>query len=201
MKRTKDEALVADVHSLSGGWACVVDGWVGGRVRRALLACPTPHVASPTPQTHLALLAPPLTHTLSHPPTPCNQSTAGLKAYATSYTNAALSVCRECCGGHGYAAVNRLGALRSDHDIFQTFEGDNTVLMQQASKGWCWVGVCVVEGGGGVVVDGWLGCWPAAQVGVPRLVPGLPPRRHLVLPQAVGARLAARQPPCHPRHG
>jgi hypothetical protein len=27
--------------------------------------------------------------------------------------------------------VNRLGALRSDHDIFQTFEGDNTVLLQQ----------------------------------------------------------------------
>lgn len=64
MKRTKDEVLIADVHSLS----------------------------------------------------------AGLKAYTTNYTNSALSVARECCGGHGYAAVNRLGALRSDHDIFQTFE-------------------------------------------------------------------------------
>lgn len=75
MKRTKEEALVADVHALS----------------------------------------------------------AGLKSYITSYTQRALSTCRECCGGHGYAAVNRFGALRNDHDIFQTFEGDNTVLLQQVA--------------------------------------------------------------------
>lgn len=32
---------------------------------------------------------------------------AGLKAYTTAFTNTALSVCRECCGGHGYAAGER----------------------------------------------------------------------------------------------
>lgn len=59
---------------------------------------------------------------------------AGLKAYVTSYTAKSLSTCREACGGHGYAAVNRFGSLRNDHDIFQTFEGDNTVLLQQVSN-------------------------------------------------------------------
>ncbi len=36
--------------------------------------------------------------------------------------------------------MNRLGALRSDHDIFQTFEGDNTVGGRAAAgavpQGW-----------------------------------------------------------------
>eukprot|EP00191_Tetraselmis_sp_GSL018_P012912 CAMPEP_0177586434 /NCGR_PEP_ID=MMETSP0419_2-20121207/5070_1 /TAXON_ID=582737 /ORGANISM="Tetraselmis sp., Strain GSL018" /LENGTH=635 /DNA_ID=CAMNT_0019076325 /DNA_START=273 /DNA_END=2180 /DNA_ORIENTATION=+ len=59
---------------------------------------------------------------------------AGLKAYTSSFTASCLNACRESCGGHGYAAVNRLGQLRSDHDIFQTFEGDNTVLLQQVAS-------------------------------------------------------------------
>ncbi|KAF6149156.1 hypothetical protein GIB67_026012 [Kingdonia uniflora] len=62
-----------------------------------------------------------------------HELSAGLKAYVTSYTAKSLSICRESCGGHGYAAVNRFGILRNDHDIFQTFEGDNTVLLQQVA--------------------------------------------------------------------
>ncbi|KAJ8769607.1 hypothetical protein K2173_005210 [Erythroxylum novogranatense] len=73
-------------------------------------------------KTHDELLAGDV-HTLS----------SGLKAYVTSYTAKSLSICREACGGHGYAAVNRFGSLRNDHDIFQTFEGDNTVLLQQVA--------------------------------------------------------------------
>ena len=49
-----------------------------------------------------------------------------MKAYTTTFTAKSLNICRESCGGHGYAAVNRLGQLRSDHDIFQTFEGELT---------------------------------------------------------------------------
>lgn len=57
--------------------------------------------------------------------------TAGMKAVITWDTQGMLQTCRECCGGHGYSYYNRFGQLRNDHDIFLTFEGDNTVLVQQ----------------------------------------------------------------------
>ncbi|MFP2909050.1 acyl-CoA dehydrogenase [Pyxidicoccus sp. 3LFB2] len=60
---------------------------------------------------------------------------AGLKAYTTWHTTAVLQEAREACGGQGYLEANRVPALKADTDVFTTFEGDNTVLMQLVSKG------------------------------------------------------------------
>lgn len=60
---------------------------------------------------------------------------AGLKAYSTWFTTATIQECREACGGKGYLAENRFAALKADTEIFTTFEGDNTVLMQLVAKG------------------------------------------------------------------
>eukprot|EP01119_Soliformovum_irregulare_P018883 TRINITY_DN5877_c0_g1_i1.p1 TRINITY_DN5877_c0_g1~~TRINITY_DN5877_c0_g1_i1.p1 ORF type:complete len:706 (+),score=148.58 TRINITY_DN5877_c0_g1_i1:38-2155(+) len=46
----------------------------------------------------------------------------------------AIQTARECCGGHGYTAYNKLGVLRDDHDPNLTYEGENNVLIQQTSK-------------------------------------------------------------------
>jgi len=60
---------------------------------------------------------------------------AGIKAYATWNTTETIQICREACGGQGYLAENRFAALKADADVFTTFEGDNTVLLQLVAKG------------------------------------------------------------------
>jgi len=60
---------------------------------------------------------------------------AGLKSIITWYANTAIQECREACGGKGYLIENRIADLKGDVDIFTTFEGDNTVLLQLAAKG------------------------------------------------------------------
>lgn len=59
---------------------------------------------------------------------------AGLKAYTTWKVTAGLQECREACGGKGFLSENRIDRLKNDTDIFTTFEGDNTVLMQLVAK-------------------------------------------------------------------
>jgi acyl-CoA oxidase len=60
---------------------------------------------------------------------------AGIKAAATWHATATIQTCREACGGAGYLAENLLPQLKADTDVFTTFEGDNTVLLQLVAKG------------------------------------------------------------------
>ena len=60
---------------------------------------------------------------------------AGIKAFTTWHAMDTIQECREACGGVGYLQENRLGQLRDDIDVFTTFEGDNTVLLQLVAKG------------------------------------------------------------------
>jgi acyl-CoA oxidase len=59
---------------------------------------------------------------------------AGLKAVTTWHATHTIQTCREACGGAGYLSVNRLPQLKADTDVFTTFEGDNTVLLQLVAK-------------------------------------------------------------------
>ena len=60
---------------------------------------------------------------------------AGTKVLGTWHATRTIQECREACGGAGYLAENRFTALKADTDVFTTFEGDNTVLLQLVAKG------------------------------------------------------------------
>ena len=45
-----------------------------------------------------------------------------------------IRACREACGGAGYLAENRLRRPAADTEVFTTFEGDNTVLLQLVAR-------------------------------------------------------------------
>jgi acyl-CoA oxidase len=60
---------------------------------------------------------------------------AGIKALATWHATSTIQTAREACGGAGYLAENLLPGLKADTDVFTTFEGDNTVLLQLVAKG------------------------------------------------------------------
>ncbi len=59
---------------------------------------------------------------------------AGFKAVATDHATATVQECRQACGGLGYLTANQFAALKADSDVFTTFEGDNTVLLQLVGK-------------------------------------------------------------------
>ncbi len=60
---------------------------------------------------------------------------AGIKTASTWHATSSIQTCREACGGAGYLSINRLPSLKADTDVFTTFEGDNTVLLQLVAKG------------------------------------------------------------------
>jgi acyl-CoA oxidase len=60
---------------------------------------------------------------------------AGIKTATTWHATRAIQTAREACGGAGYLSENRLPELKADTDVFTTFEGDNTVLLQLVAKG------------------------------------------------------------------
>ncbi|EFA77956.1 acyl-CoA oxidase [Heterostelium album PN500] len=59
---------------------------------------------------------------------------AGIKAVFSWHLLRSIQQARESCGGQGYRMENRIAEFRCDSDIFVTYEGDNTVLMQQVAK-------------------------------------------------------------------
>jgi len=65
---------------------------------------------------------------------PIETAAAGLKALASWHATEVIQECREACGGQGYLAINRFAALKADIDVFTTFEGDNTILLQLVAK-------------------------------------------------------------------
>ena len=59
---------------------------------------------------------------------------AAAKSLSTWHALDTLQAAREACGGAGFLAANRLVGLRADLDVYATFEGDNTVLLQLVGK-------------------------------------------------------------------
>lgn len=59
---------------------------------------------------------------------------AGVKVFATWHRAETASNCRQCCGGQGFSAYNKISDVITDMDVDTTFEGDNTVLAQQITK-------------------------------------------------------------------
>lgn len=57
-----------------------------------------------------------------------------MKVYSSWMSVKISGWCREMCGGHGYLWDNQIGQLMNDVNVYQTFEGDNSVLIQQGVK-------------------------------------------------------------------
>ncbi|XP_033230588.1 peroxisomal acyl-coenzyme A oxidase 3-like isoform X2 [Belonocnema kinseyi] len=59
---------------------------------------------------------------------------SAVKPLSTWTTQQIIQDCRESCAGHGYLKASRFGEIRDANDAAITYEGENTVLIQQASQ-------------------------------------------------------------------
>ncbi|VDL79733.1 unnamed protein product [Nippostrongylus brasiliensis] len=59
---------------------------------------------------------------------------SAVKPVSTWFGVEALSEARKACGGHGFLHSSRLNELRDSFDPSQTFEGENYMILQQASN-------------------------------------------------------------------
>lgn len=59
---------------------------------------------------------------------------AGMKSVLTRWALDSMQEAREACGGAGFMSDNGITMARQDADVFATFEGDNTVLLQLVAK-------------------------------------------------------------------
>jgi acyl-CoA oxidase len=59
---------------------------------------------------------------------------AAVKSKYTKEVAKTISECRTILGGHGYSALSGFNKLYHSSDVNTTWEGDNTVLLQQTTK-------------------------------------------------------------------
>ncbi len=57
-----------------------------------------------------------------------------LKAKTAWTATEAIRESRQMMGGHGFSAYSKMGALYSNNDVNNTWEGENNVLIQQTTK-------------------------------------------------------------------
>lgn len=59
---------------------------------------------------------------------------SGLKANFTQNTFETITKLRESCGGAGFLAASGLPILVTEYSAQVTYEGDNTVMLQQSAR-------------------------------------------------------------------
>lgn len=87
-----------------------------------------------------------------------HSSSAGYKALFTWFMQDALQAAREACGGQGYKSENRIAPLRADRDVMLTFEGANSVMMQQVGKSLLTEIGAATKNGGRFAADSIVSC-------------------------------------------